>query len=65
MLRGRRHAHHLIQVLLTIFIIVMVREVALLVAFWGYALGVPLWVMLHKDVAAQVRPNHVTPERHA
>jgi CDP-diacylglycerol--serine O-phosphatidyltransferase len=50
--KGKRHVGHLIQVLLTLFIFVMIRQVALLIVFWGYALGVPLWVMLNKNVRA-------------
>ena len=67
-LKGRRHVGHLIQVLLTLFIFVMFREVALLAAFWGYALGVPLWGLLTKNVArtpAIESQNPVTPERPA
>ena len=56
--RGRRHVSHLIQVLLTLFIFVMIREVALLIAFWGYALGVPLWVSLTKNVRAPIEMVH-------
>jgi phosphatidylserine synthase len=41
-LRGRRHISHLIQVLLVGFVVVLVRELALAVVFWGYALGLPL-----------------------
>src|SRR5205823_1195483 len=40
-LRGRRHFSHLVQVILAAFIIVLVRELALAVLFWAYALGVP------------------------
>ena len=37
MFRGRRHVGHLIQLLLAAFIILLLKEVALLVVFWGYA----------------------------
>jgi CDP-diacylglycerol---serine O-phosphatidyltransferase len=38
MLRGRRHFGHLVQVILIGFTILLAREVALLLLFWGYAL---------------------------
>ncbi len=41
-LRGRRHLWDLIGVLLAIFIVVLVRELALTLVFWGYALVLPL-----------------------
>lgn len=41
-LRGRRTLSHLIQVLLAGLVVLLVREVALVVIFWGYALLFPL-----------------------
>ena len=41
-LRGRRHLSHLVQLLLLVFVIFMTRELALLIGFWLYALGLPL-----------------------
>ena len=41
-LRGRRHIGHLIQVLLVVLIIFLVRELALALLFWIYALGIPI-----------------------
>jgi CDP-diacylglycerol--serine O-phosphatidyltransferase len=41
-LRGRRHFGHLIQVILAALIILLVREVALVVLFWAYALFIPV-----------------------
>jgi CDP-diacylglycerol--serine O-phosphatidyltransferase len=41
-LRGKRHLGHLIQVLLAGFIILLIPELALVLLFWIYALGVPL-----------------------
>lgn len=49
-LRGRRHLGHLIQVLLACFIIVLVRELALVLLFWVYALGVPLRYLLLQNL---------------
>jgi CDP-diacylglycerol--serine O-phosphatidyltransferase len=42
MLRGRRHFGHLIQVILLVFVILLVRELALVLIFWVYALGIAL-----------------------
>lgn len=49
-LRGRRHVWHLIHVLLIVFIVVLVRELALAVVFWVYALGLPLRYLFVKHV---------------
>jgi CDP-diacylglycerol---serine O-phosphatidyltransferase len=40
-LRGRRHLSHLVQVIVAALIIILVRELALAVLFWAYALGMP------------------------
>jgi len=58
-LRGRRSVGHLIQVLLVAFIVVLVREVALLVLFLGYSLGVPIWELAAKKLPRSGRgPGH-------
>jgi CDP-diacylglycerol--serine O-phosphatidyltransferase len=41
-LRGRRHFNHLIQIILAGFVIVLIQELALILLFWAYALGMPL-----------------------
>src|SRR5262249_20157402 len=41
-LRGRRQFSHLVQVILVAFIIVLIRDLALVLLFWIYALGIPL-----------------------
>jgi CDP-diacylglycerol--serine O-phosphatidyltransferase len=56
-LRGRRHVSHLIQVILVVFIIVLVRELALALLFWIYALGIPLRYTLVKHL----RKSALTP----
>jgi CDP-diacylglycerol---serine O-phosphatidyltransferase len=38
LLRGRRHFNHLIQLVLAVFVLMLVQELALVVVFWGYAL---------------------------
>jgi CDP-diacylglycerol--serine O-phosphatidyltransferase len=41
-LRGRRHFSHLVEVIVGAFLIVLFRELALVVVFWAYALGIAL-----------------------
>jgi len=41
-LRGRRPFRHLVQVILMVFLILLVRELALVLLFWVYALGIAL-----------------------
>jgi hypothetical protein len=41
-LGGRRHFRHLIQVLLAALIILLTRELAVILLFWVYALGIPI-----------------------
>jgi CDP-diacylglycerol--serine O-phosphatidyltransferase len=55
-LRGRRHVGHLIQVLLVALIVVLIRESALVLLFWIYALGVPLRNMALKSLRHQEVP---------
>jgi len=49
-LRGRRHVWDLIRVLLAAFIIVLMRELALAVVFWGYALGIPARYLILRNL---------------
>ena len=63
--RGRRQVGHLIQVLLAAFIIFLVKEVAFLIVFWGYALGVPLLFLLTRNARATAETQtQVHPEGH-
>jgi CDP-diacylglycerol--serine O-phosphatidyltransferase len=46
-LRGRRPFRHLIQILVALFVIMVIRDLALVLLFWIYALAIPLryvWV---------------------
>jgi CDP-diacylglycerol--serine O-phosphatidyltransferase len=46
-LRGRRPFSHLVQIILAVFIIVLIPNLAMVLLFWVYALGIPLryfWV---------------------
>jgi len=42
MLRGRRHFSHLVEVIVVAFVIFLFRELALVLIFWIYGLGIPL-----------------------
>lgn len=55
-LRGRRHLGHLVQVLVACLIIVLVRELALALLFWVYALGVPLRYALLQNLRREEVP---------
>src|SRR5262249_10584568 len=55
-LRGRRHLGHLIQILLAAFIILLVRELALVVLFWAYALAMPVRYALIKNLRRESLP---------
>jgi CDP-diacylglycerol--serine O-phosphatidyltransferase len=56
-LRGRRHLSHLVQLLLLAFVIVMIRELAILVGFWLYALGFPLRSMILRAMRPKALPS--------
>lgn len=60
-LRGRKPVNHLIQVLLATFVIFLVREFALALLFWVYAIGVPVryvWLKNLKRIPApDIRPQ--------
>ena len=59
-LRGRKHVGHLVQVLLASLILILFRELAPLLVFWGYAFLFPLRATL------AVRPDDAgpTPQLH-
>jgi CDP-diacylglycerol--serine O-phosphatidyltransferase len=55
-LRGRRPFSHLIQVILYGFVIVLLREWALVLLFWLYALGIPIHHTLLRSRRHEARP---------
>jgi phosphatidylserine synthase len=55
MLRGRRRFSYLVNILLGLFIVVLTRELALTLLFWGYALSMPLRYLIIR----RLRPNRV------
>jgi CDP-diacylglycerol--serine O-phosphatidyltransferase len=52
---GKKHIGHLIQLLLAVFIISMVRELAPVLIFWLYALVFPLRTLLLRNVLKRDR----------
>jgi CDP-diacylglycerol--serine O-phosphatidyltransferase len=55
-LRGRRHFSHLVQVVLVAFIILLIRELALVLLFWIYALGIALRYALLRSLRQSALP---------
>jgi CDP-diacylglycerol--serine O-phosphatidyltransferase len=55
-LRGRRPFSHLIQVILAVFVLVLARELALVLIFWIYGLGIPLRYTLLRSLRREPRP---------
>jgi CDP-diacylglycerol--serine O-phosphatidyltransferase len=55
-LRGRRHLSHLVQVIIAAVVILVVRELALAVLFWAYALGVPARYALFRHFRKSTLP---------
>jgi len=49
-LRGRQHVWHLIQICIGVFIVLLMREIALVLVFWGYALGLPIRHLIVKHL---------------
>ncbi|MER3417087.1 MAG: CDP-diacylglycerol--serine O-phosphatidyltransferase [Gemmataceae bacterium] len=45
-LRGRRHFSHLIELILVVALIILFRELALLIMFWGYAASGPIGALI-------------------
>jgi len=60
-LRGRRHLSHLVQLLLLGFVVVMIHEVALLITFWLYAVGLPLRYAILRSLRPQAFPTPAAP----
>jgi CDP-diacylglycerol--serine O-phosphatidyltransferase len=56
LLRGKKHVGHLVQLLLASLLILMFREVALALIFWGYALVFPVRYALFRSVRAEPSP---------
>jgi CDP-diacylglycerol--serine O-phosphatidyltransferase len=55
-LRGRRHFSHLVQIILVGFIVYLAPELALVLLFWIYGLGIPLRYQVVRSLRADSRP---------
>jgi CDP-diacylglycerol--serine O-phosphatidyltransferase len=58
-LRGKRHFSHVVQIILVGFVIFLAQEWALLLAFWIYALGIPLRHQLVRSRKRDAVPSPV------
>jgi CDP-diacylglycerol--serine O-phosphatidyltransferase len=55
-LRGRKPFSHLIQVILAVFVLVLARELALVLIFWIYGLGIPARYTILRSLRREPRP---------
>jgi len=64
-LRGKRHFGHLMQVILASFVVLMMRELALVLLFWIYALGLPVNYLIARQFARRrARLHHAVSSGH-
>lgn len=56
-LRGRRHFSHLVELIFVGFIVVMFREMAIMLGFWLYALGLPARYAVLRRLRAKSMPT--------
>jgi CDP-diacylglycerol--serine O-phosphatidyltransferase len=61
-LRGRRTLAHIIQVVMAALVILLVRDLALVVLFWGYALLFPLRGLAFRNVHQEINPLPHAPQ---
>jgi CDP-diacylglycerol--serine O-phosphatidyltransferase len=52
-LRGRRQFSYVVQIIVAVFTLALVRELALIVIFWAYALSMPIWYLLNRRLRAR------------
>ena len=62
---GKKHIGHLIQLLLAVFIISMVRELAPVLIFWAYAIAFPVRSILLRSLRQRRAGPDAPPERSA
>jgi CDP-diacylglycerol---serine O-phosphatidyltransferase len=53
LLRGRRSLNHVVQVIVAVFVIFLLREWAVALLFWAYALVMPLRALVSRGLAAK------------
>jgi CDP-diacylglycerol--serine O-phosphatidyltransferase len=56
LLRGHRHFSYLVRIVLAAFIILLLRELALVVIFWGYALTFVIRYLVIRGLKSQRLP---------
>jgi CDP-diacylglycerol--serine O-phosphatidyltransferase len=56
-LRGKRHFGQLMQVILAAFIVLLIRELALVLLFWFYALALPLNYLIVRQLRRKAAPT--------
>lgn len=61
LLRGRRHFSYLMRIILAGALIVLMRELALVVIFWGYALSMPTRYLLARRLRVPAPGHEVLP----
>ena len=61
LLRGRRHFSHLVEVLVLALVLVLFREFALVLVFWGYGLGFALRHALIRSLRHEPFPVPAVP----
>jgi len=59
-LRGRRPFRHLVQVVVVFFIIFLIRDLALVLLFWVYGIGIPLRYLWVRSMRRETTPQPVT-----
>ena len=59
-LRGRRPFRHLVQIILAGFVIVLIRDLALVLLFWLYALAIPIRYLWARGVQPSNVPGPTT-----
>jgi CDP-diacylglycerol--serine O-phosphatidyltransferase len=57
LLRGRRHFSHLIRIVMAVCLLALLRELALLLVFWGYALTFPTRYALARSRRSRPLPQ--------
>jgi CDP-diacylglycerol--serine O-phosphatidyltransferase len=55
-LRGRRHFSQVVQLVLAVFLLVLLRELSLVVLFWGYALYFPARYLVLQALRDHTQP---------
>lgn len=52
--RGRHHFNYIVMIIFAVFAVALIRELALIVIFWAYALSMPLWHLINRRLRADL-----------